>query len=217
MKSREYFRSAVVVLLTSLFLPVAIFAEVIVLKSGKTIEGPIVEKTDKFIKIDIYGVKSPYYLDEIKTIDGVAPDKYKGSNLSAPASGKSPQKAETKGDNIQGYIDRGNALMKEKKFDQALTEFNKVIELNPKGEVGYFCRGRVYFRMNNSDKALSDFDQAIKINSNNKAAYGSRAWVYFLKKQYDKAWLDVHKAESLGYKFRPKFIERLSKASGRSK
>lgn len=46
-------------------------AETIQLKSGKTIEGKIVEKTDKYIKVDIgIGVPITYFLDDIVSIDG---------------------------------------------------------------------------------------------------------------------------------------------------
>lgn len=46
------------------------YAETIVLKSGKTIEGKIIEKTDEYIKIDFFGVALTYYLSDIESIDG---------------------------------------------------------------------------------------------------------------------------------------------------
>ena len=52
-----------------LFVFSSIFAETITLKSGKTIEGKILEKTDKSIKVDINGVSVTYYIDEIEGID----------------------------------------------------------------------------------------------------------------------------------------------------
>ncbi len=54
-----------------LFSAATSFAETVVLKSGKVIEGKIVEKNDDSIKIDSgSGVAITYYLDEIKTMDG---------------------------------------------------------------------------------------------------------------------------------------------------
>ncbi len=44
-------------------------AEVIHLKSGQTIEGKIVERTDKYVCIDFYGTKLTYYQDEIDHIE----------------------------------------------------------------------------------------------------------------------------------------------------
>ncbi|MDD4183308.1 MAG: hypothetical protein PHT53_05765 [Candidatus Omnitrophica bacterium] len=46
------------------------FAESIVLNSGKTVTGKILEKTDKSIKVDVESIPVTYYFDEIKTIDG---------------------------------------------------------------------------------------------------------------------------------------------------
>lgn len=58
-------------LVLSLSLPAVILAETIVLKSGKTIEGKIVERSDKYIKVDIAGVTVPYFLDEVDKIEEV--------------------------------------------------------------------------------------------------------------------------------------------------
>ncbi len=46
------------------------FAETIVLKSGKKVEGKIIAKTDEYIKIDFQGVPLTYFFDEIESIDG---------------------------------------------------------------------------------------------------------------------------------------------------
>ncbi|MEW6009010.1 MAG: hypothetical protein AB1629_05180 [Candidatus Omnitrophota bacterium] len=53
-----------------LFITSPIFAETIILKSGKIIEAKIIEKTDKNIKVDFYGVPLTYFLDEIQSIGG---------------------------------------------------------------------------------------------------------------------------------------------------
>ena len=50
-------------------IPRSSVAEVIHLKSGKTVEGKILEKTDKYVRIDFLGVKLTYYLDEIDHIE----------------------------------------------------------------------------------------------------------------------------------------------------
>ncbi len=55
-------------LLTLLFSS-TLFSETIVLKNGKTIEGKILEKTDKYIKVDTERIPVTYYLDEITSIN----------------------------------------------------------------------------------------------------------------------------------------------------
>jgi hypothetical protein len=45
------------------------FAETVTLKSGKVVEGKLLEQTDKYIKIDFDGVILTYFTDEIAKID----------------------------------------------------------------------------------------------------------------------------------------------------
>ncbi len=63
-------KNSFVLFLTFLLVPSTVFAETIILKSGKTVEGKILERTDKSIKIDVAGVGISYYFDEIEKIDG---------------------------------------------------------------------------------------------------------------------------------------------------
>ncbi len=64
-------RKVVVLTLCLLFVSLFAFAETIELKSGKTITGEIVERTDKYIKVDTgTGRDITYFLDEIETIRG---------------------------------------------------------------------------------------------------------------------------------------------------
>ncbi len=62
-----------ILLLLTLCFPISTFAETILLKSGKTVEGKLIEKTNNYIKIDFQGVSLTYYFDEIDSIDGVNP------------------------------------------------------------------------------------------------------------------------------------------------
>lgn len=55
------------------------------------------------------------------------------------------------------------------------------------------------------------------IDPNDAEAYNNRGLAYSDKKEYDKAWEDVYKAQSLGYKVHPEFLNALRKASGRQR
>jgi len=44
------------------------FADTIYLKNGRTIEAEIIEKTDRYIKVDVHGIGVTYWLDEIDRI-----------------------------------------------------------------------------------------------------------------------------------------------------
>ena len=45
-----------------------VFSETVLLKSGQKVEGRIVEKTDKYVKLDFLGVELVYYNDEVASI-----------------------------------------------------------------------------------------------------------------------------------------------------
>lgn len=65
MKKKILFLTAVL-----LFFAVNSFADTIILKSGKQVEGTILEREDNFIKVDFGDFSLTYFLDEIDTING---------------------------------------------------------------------------------------------------------------------------------------------------
>lgn len=56
-------------LILSLFFSIYVFAETVVLKSGKSVEGKILEKTDTYIKIDLLGTTLTYFLEDVEKIE----------------------------------------------------------------------------------------------------------------------------------------------------
>jgi len=60
-------------LCAGLFFPDTLFAEIIVLKSGKTIEGKIVNRTNEYTEVDFMGVKLKYFNDQIEQIKEIKP------------------------------------------------------------------------------------------------------------------------------------------------
>lgn len=63
-------RSILLIILLSMCFSFFVFAETVVLKSGKKIEGKIIEKTDEYIKIDLYGMPITYYFEDIESTNG---------------------------------------------------------------------------------------------------------------------------------------------------
>jgi hypothetical protein len=49
-------------------------AEVIHLKNGKRVEAKVIERTDKFVKVDWLGVEVTYWMDEVERIDTTVSD-----------------------------------------------------------------------------------------------------------------------------------------------
>jgi hypothetical protein len=54
--------------------PAFIYAETILLKSGKVVDGKIIEKTNKYLRIDFEGIPLVYFFDEIESINGEKPN-----------------------------------------------------------------------------------------------------------------------------------------------
>jgi tetratricopeptide (TPR) repeat protein len=57
----------------------------------------------------------------------------------------------------------------------------------------------------------------LEINPRIAEDYYNRGIAYYFKKEYDKSLENVKKAQELGDKIDPKFLEDLSKASGRKR
>lgn len=115
---------------------------------------------------------------------------------------------------LKETIDKGIVFAKAGKYDEAISEFNKTIELNPNTAEAYYNRGYTYGLKGNPDQSISDLTKAIGINPNFVEAYKMRASAYLLNREFDKAWNDVHKLEAMGYK-NAQFTELLKEASGR--
>ena len=123
---------------------------------------------------------------------------------------KSPHKARPYNGRGIAYYHRGN-------LPQAISDYNKAIEIDPNYADAYYNRGLAYYKQDNLPQAISDYNKAIGIDPNYAKAYKNRGVLYYIAKDYDKAWADVHKAEGLGVVVNPEFLNALKKASGRDK
>jgi tetratricopeptide (TPR) repeat protein len=113
------------------------------------------------------------------------------------------------------YYNRGLIYQNKGQLDRAISDYTKAIELNPKHTYAYNNRGNAYRKKGQYDRAISDYTKAIEIDPTHAKVYSNRAVSYYYKGEYDRAWKDVHKAQSLGYQVKPRFLKKLREASGR--
>ena len=73
------------------------------------------------------------------------------------------------------YHNRGLALHALDIRTNAVEDYSKAIEINPKYAHAYSDRGATYFELGQYEKALADFDQAIALNPELVLAYAGRA------------------------------------------
>jgi len=98
---------------------------------------------------------------------------------------------------IEGHLTRGTELMEKGLLDEALKEYNKVIELAPGYAESYNKRGVVYGMKKNYEKAMSDFSKAISLSPADYMAYGNRSIAYKAVGRKDLALKDEETAEIL--------------------
>ena len=60
------------------------------------------------------------------------------------------------------------------RFEEALTDLDSAIELNPNDPISYFSRARLNLDLGRYEEAITDLDRAIELNPKCVAAYSSK-------------------------------------------
>jgi Tfp pilus assembly protein PilF len=76
------------------------------------------------------------------------------------------------------YYNLGVSYVKLGIYTQAISDFDRAIEINPEYADAYKGRGVAYGNLGNYTQAISDFDRAIEINPDYAMAYYDRGVVY---------------------------------------
>jgi len=102
--------------------------------------------------------------------------------------------------NMEGF----KGLLKDKKYDDALSYIEKFTPTNQSNSFLYFYKGFIYSRMGKYEEAISNYSQAIKLNEiNNKRDYQTyyyRAYLYKNQKFYKEAISDFTTCINNSYK-----------------
>ncbi len=116
----------------------------------------------------------------------------------------------SKGDEYKGiyyadrsfyYSNRGLSSIAKGDYEQALSDFNKVIRIEPERHEAYGYRAQVYILQNKLDLAISEYNTAID-KKPLPQYYMGRGTVYRMKRQYDLAIKEYIKAIRIEPKFR---------------
>ena len=84
-----------------------------------------------------------------------------------------------------------------KRYPEALEDFDRAIELNPKFDWAIAHRGDIYRIMKRYPEALEDFDRAIELNPKYDWAIALRGQTYHSMKRYTEALEDFDRAIEL--------------------
>jgi tetratricopeptide (TPR) repeat protein len=89
----------------------------------------------------------------------------------------STQQKQNESRDAKFYNNRGIAFGEKGQYDQAISDFNQAIEINPRYNRAYNNRGIVYRLRGQYNQAISDFNKAIAINPLDAEAYNNLAWL----------------------------------------
>ncbi|GAF91447.1 unnamed protein product, partial [marine sediment metagenome] len=94
-------------------------------------------------------------------------------------------------------------------YTQAISDYTRAIELNPKYALAYNNRGLAYGNLGQYSKAISDFTRAIELNPKYAKAYNSRGIAYASLGKFEEAKKDLLKAVELNPALKA-FVKELS-------
>jgi tetratricopeptide (TPR) repeat protein len=95
------------------------------------------------------------------------------------------------------YLVKGRYDQMRRRYDEALADLNRAIELNPEDASALACRGYTYWDMERYDEALADFNRALELDPENAWAIVSRGQTYRAMGRYDLALDDFGRAIEL--------------------
>jgi len=106
------------------------------------------------------------------------------------------------------YLNRGMARYNKGDQDEAIADFNKVIELDPKDKDVYYNRGMARYNKGDQDEAIADFNKVIELDPEDKDAYLYRGLTRYEKGDPKGAIADFNKVIELDPKFVGAYFNR---------
>jgi tetratricopeptide (TPR) repeat protein len=99
----------------------------------------------------------------------------------------------------RAYFGLGFAYGRENKFEEAMKNFNKAIELQPRYPDVYNNRGIIFGMEKKYDESISNFNKAIELKADYPEAYFNRGLTYFNIGKKEIACGDLQKAAAMGH------------------
>lgn len=88
----------------------------------------------------------------------------------------------------------GYALFQEKKYSEALNQFDQLISKGDEDGIGYYYRGVILVEFERYDEAIFSLDKSIILNPNMSKAYLYKSLVLGKKEKYQESLLSIDKS-----------------------
>lgn len=92
------------------------------------------------------------------------------------------------------YYDRGCFLENEKKYEDAIIDFNKAVDLKPDYTEVYLRRGILFKELKRYQEAINDYNKAIQLKPDLADAYNNRGIIFNELQRYQEAIDDYSQA-----------------------
>jgi len=102
--------------------------------------------------------------------------------------------------NAREAFDAGMRLLKGTRYDQAILNFNRAVDLEPNFVEAYRMRGRAYVAQSKSDLAIRDFSRVAELQPSDARVLVERGFAHLDKKDYPAAIADADRAIALDAK-----------------
>lgn len=109
---------------------------------------------------------------------------------------------------VAALIDRAAAMCGSHRAEQAPSDLDRAIALDPKNARAYRERAKCYRVIGRLDRALADANEAVRLDPTNADAFETRGNVFNINRQYDRAIDDYNAALRLDPNFAQAFMDR---------
>jgi len=113
------------------------------------------------------------------------------------AAGAFVYKRVTNPRNAREAFDAGVRLMRASRYDQAILNFNRAVDLEPTFAEAFRMRARTYMAQSNLDEAIRDFTRVSVLKPRDALSLAERGFASLEKKDYANAIADADRAIAL--------------------
>jgi tetratricopeptide (TPR) repeat protein len=100
-------------------------------------------------------------------------------------------------ENVVQLIERANVSLVYARFDEAISDLDRALELNPRDTEALRVRGEIYGKMERYEVAIRDLTRALELDPNDTQAFKDRGGVYDSMERYEEAIRDYTRAQRL--------------------
>ncbi len=115
---------------------------------------------------------------------------------------------------IRPTADLAALLLREKRYREALPEFQRLIQLTPANATNYYNLGLCYYNLGDRENARAAWEKGLYYNQGQCDILKALAVLEWEEKDYEAAWKRVRQCQQYGGTVDRAFLEKLRKDSG---